>query len=734
MSEAHAPPAPAAPPPPPPPRPAGAPPAAPKPDEAPAEPMPKRFGKYTLIRKLATGGMAELFLALQRSVAGFEKLIVVKRILPHLAKDTAFIEMLLAEARIAATLNHPNVAHIYDVGVNDGQYYIAMEYIHGEDLRSIVRGMKKKATTSFPLEHALMIVLSACAGLSYAHDKVDLDGTPMNIVHRDVSPQNIVVTFSGDVKLVDFGIAKAGRSTHEDTQSGKLKGKIPYMSPEQARGEQVDARSDVFSLGVILFELCTGRRLFRGSNEFETMKMIVEQPYPAPRSINPSLSPRLEEIINKALEKDPTKRYQSARQMQVDLEEHIRNEKLAASPLSLGEWMRGLFDEKLAAQEKALKEGRQLADVIAQQIADEEAAEALAARTNSGVRNRKGAKAPWILVVLLAVLAVAGGGYLALRPPTGPPVGPGVVSVRSTPPRAAIFIDGALRAERTPAGLRGLPVPATYAIKVSAEGYVPCTQQVRLTKARPTANVTCTLERPTARSYGILRVRTTPAGAQVLFDGSDTHLTTPATVPEIAPGVDHTVALALRDYVTKTITITLRAGQVEDLAFELERTPLGPSEAIIRVTTVPAEARVIFGEGNWHETGSPYEFRVPARPYRLVVARGGYRTSERTVTLPGGRVTELTVELERERQTGVRQPPLPPPPRASGPGRLTFDARPWCNVSVDGRNLGQTPIVNHELASGPHRVTCTNPELNVTRTITVQIAPGETTRQRIPLQ
>jgi len=700
--------------------------------------MPKRFGKYTLIRKLATGGMAELFLALQRSVAGFEKLIVVKRVLPHLVKDTAFIEMLLAEARIAATLNHPNVAHIYDVGVFEGQYYIAMEYIHGEDLRSIVRGMKKKATTSFPLEHALAIVLGACAGLAYAHDKTDLDGTPMNIVHRDVSPQNIVVTFSGDVKLVDFGIAKAGRSSMEDTQSGKLKGKIPYMSPEQARGEQVDARSDIFSLGVILFELSTGRRLFRGANEFETMKMIVEQPYPSPRSINPSLSPRLEEIINKALAKDPAQRYQTARQMQVDLEEYIRSEKLAVSPLSLGEWMRMLFDEKLAAQERALKEGRQLADVIEQQIADEEAAEALAAKTLSGVRNRKTSKAPWLLVVVMAGIAIGGAGWLATRPPTGPVKGPGVVRVSSTPPRAAIWIDGAARVERTPASVRDLPVPATYTIKVSAEGFVACTQQVRLTKARPIASVNCALQRPTASSFAVVRVRTTPAGAKVLFDGRDTRLTTPATVPEITPGEEHTLVLALENYVTKTVPLTLRAGQIEDLAFDLERTPLGPTEAILRLTTTPTDSRVDFNDRS-STTGSPYEFRVPARPYRLVVARTGFRTHERTVTLPGGRVTELAVELERERErdhptntnTNNQQQT---PPHATGPGRLTFDARPWCNVSIDGHSVGQTPVVNHELPSGSHRVTCTNPDLNVSRTVTVQINPGETTRQRIPLQ
>src|SRR5690349_13479140 len=229
------------------------------------EELPRQFGKYTLLRKLASGGMAEIFLALHRSMAGFEKLVVIKRILPAMNQDAAFIDMLLHEARVAATLSHPNIVQTFDVGQVDGTFFIAMEHIHGEDIRSIVRAMKKSAVTEFPLEHTLAIVLGMCAGLAYAHDKRDLDGQTLDIVHRDISPQNIVVTFTGDVKIVDFGIAKS-TSGAEDTKSGKLKGKVPYMSPEQASGGHVDWRSDIFATGVMLFELTTGKRLFKGAS------------------------------------------------------------------------------------------------------------------------------------------------------------------------------------------------------------------------------------------------------------------------------------------------------------------------------------------------------------------------------------------------------------------------------------------------------------------------------------
>lgn len=696
-------------------------------DAIPEEEMPKRFGKYTLIRRIALGGMAELFLALQKSMAGFEKLIVVKRILPKLAQDEEFVQMLLSEARIAATLSHPNIAHIYDVGVWEDRYYIAMEHVHGEDLRSIVRQMKLKGVRSFPLEHSLAIILGCAKGLAYAHERRDMNGEPMHIVHRDVSPQNALVTFTGDVKLVDFGIAKAGRGV-EDTKAGQLKGKVPYMSPEQAQGLDLDARSDIFSLGVMFFELCTGKRLFRGASDFETLKKIVEGPYPAPRDINPNLSPRLEQIIQKALERNPDQRYASARDLQSDLESYIRDEQLAVSTLSLGEWMQDLFREKLDQQKRMLQEGRQLAEVIAEQIAEEERM----SLTGTGIRVKPPSRVPWIIALVAALGALSVAGYLLTRPkPPAARVGPGIIAVTSTPPGAAIWIDGNRRRERTPSTLSHLPL-GRYELKVTASGYAPSTRTIELTRAAPRATTDVTLELPTAASFGVLQVRSVPPGAHILMDGQDTELVTPATVPQIVPGEEHQVTLTLLGYVTKTFPLTVTAGQVVEQAHELERAPLGPDEAILHLVTEPAMAHLEFG-GERHEEGSPFEIRVPARTYRLVLSKTGYRRIERGVELTGGEVTELTIEMEHVASRD------PPPTQtmtqtASGPGSLTFDARPWCNVSIDDHSVGQTPIVNRSLPSGRHRISCVNPELNVSRNVTVTINPGEATRQRIDLR
>src|SRR6516165_5452866 len=223
-----------------------------------ADPIP--FGKYELISRLAAGGMAEIFLARTKSIQGFEKYLVIKRILSHRSQDPEFVRMFLDEARVAATLDHPNIVQIYDVGHVDNEYFIAMEYLRGHNLIEIVRAGAKLGYFKPPLEHVMSVLTGVCAGLHYAHDKRDFQGRPLDIVHRDVTPQNIVVSFDGAVKIVDFGIAKA--ATREvETLAGTLKGKIGYMSPEQCRGAAVVLRSDVFAVGISLYELTTGKRL-----------------------------------------------------------------------------------------------------------------------------------------------------------------------------------------------------------------------------------------------------------------------------------------------------------------------------------------------------------------------------------------------------------------------------------------------------------------------------------------
>jgi serine/threonine-protein kinase len=303
-----------------------------------------------VIGRLATGGMAEVYLALSGELSGYRTLVVIKRILPHLAENTDFIRMFLDEARIAALLDHPNVVRIVEVGHDGDEYFLVMELVQGKPLSAITR---KAAKDMNPLTPALAayIVAQAANGLGYAHDLVDSEGRALGVVHRDVSPQNILVSFEGAVKMIDFGIARAlGRVSH--TNPGGLKGKIEYMSPEQASSEEVDRRADVFALGVVLWEAVTGKHLFRRETELATMRAIVDEPITPPSDITP-VAPQLEAIIMQALQKRREDRFQTAQEMAIALERYA----FAAegfSPLQLANYLKGLFDAEFAQWKKTV--------------------------------------------------------------------------------------------------------------------------------------------------------------------------------------------------------------------------------------------------------------------------------------------------------------------------------------------------------------------------------------------
>jgi serine/threonine protein kinase len=324
------------------------------------------MGQYQVLRHMATGGMAQIFLARREGMSGFERLVVLKRILPEYAGHQEFVRMFLDEARIAATLHHTNIVTVHDIGEEQGQVYFAMEFLHGEDLARVTR-RAGEVKQPLVLDSVLTIIAGVCAGLHYAHERRAADGKPLGIVHRDVSPHNVFVTYDGGVKLLDFGIAKATTSM-ANTRTGVLKGKVAYMSPEQAYSEPVDRRSDIFCIGILLWELTTGKRLYRRRSELETLKALVDQDAPPPSSVVEGYPAELETIVMKCLARKKDERWATVDALDRALEAFAKQHRIGVSPTATARMMRALFAPEIAALEVAQQSGANLTEHVIARI------------------------------------------------------------------------------------------------------------------------------------------------------------------------------------------------------------------------------------------------------------------------------------------------------------------------------------------------------------------------------
>jgi serine/threonine protein kinase len=321
----------------------------------PASPLLGAFGNYRLLRKIARGGMAEVFLALLTSKAKFEKMVVLKRVLPELAENDEFVGSFLDEARLAARLDHPNIARVYDLGEVDGQFYLAMEYLAGEDLASVIQQCRRAGTLP-PFDVVAEIGREIAEGLAFAHAAIDVQGKPLGVVHRDVSPSNVVATYQGEVKLIDFGIARA-ESNLIRTGGGKPKGKVQYMAPEQAAGGKVDARSDIFSAGVVLHELVTTQRLFRRGSDKETHEAVLAADCKPPSALRAGTPAELDRICGKALARDPEARYPTAAEMATDLAKLCGELSRERAEPRIAAFLTSLFPPERSAKKIRLAQG-----------------------------------------------------------------------------------------------------------------------------------------------------------------------------------------------------------------------------------------------------------------------------------------------------------------------------------------------------------------------------------------
>ena len=311
------------------------------------------LGRYRVVDEIGVGGMATVHLARMDGEGGFQKWVAIKKVHAHLTQDEHFVNMFLDEARIAAKISHPNVAQVFELGTHEQTYWIAMEYLQGEPVREVMRINEERGQSLAP-DLAACVIADAAEGLHAAHELKGKRGEPLNLVHRDVSPHNLFLTYDGQVKVVDFGIAKvSGRLSR--TRAGTLKGKLAYMAPEQLRGEEVDRRTDIFALGIVLWELTTGKRLFRMDNEIDTLEKVRLCIVPPPSHGRPDFPTELESIVMRALEKDPARRFQSAKDLSRALHKYLMHAGAFVGREELAAYVTGLFTDRIKKRQEHLR-------------------------------------------------------------------------------------------------------------------------------------------------------------------------------------------------------------------------------------------------------------------------------------------------------------------------------------------------------------------------------------------
>ena len=636
---------------------------------------PTAFGKYYLIDKIAMGGMAEIFKAKSFGHGGFENLVVIKRILAHLSDNDQFVRMFMDEAKVSVLLQAANIVRIYDFGKIRENYFIAMECVEGKDVKLILRKLAERRKL-LPREFAVYIAMEAAKGLDFAHKRTTLQGQPLHIVHRDVSPSNILVSYAGEVKVADFGIVKAA-NTVEETDVGMLKGKFEYMSPEQAQALDLDRRSDIFSLGIILHEMLTGRRLFKTDSEIKTLERIKAVDVDPPSAVNPQVPARLDEIVMRALARDTEDRYQDARELHADLLEFLYPASPDLTQQSLAHFMTELFSDEVSGERARMEEGTRLAlamNAAAQQVdLEPEWEEGPSKGSQPSLQPRPASKIP-IVVAVLAVMML------------------GVVTL---------------------AFILFRPTPETVVVKEMVEAASPTTGSVQL--------------------------RITPSAGRVYLDDQLVGEGIDVVLTAVEPGKEHVLRVEAEGFETVTDAVSVGAGERVRLPITLKAvrmaspTPRGsgnpdPAPAIPTVASVSAPAASaslaftstpsgadVYIDGR-RAGDTPFEWDGSAGKRISVEYRlSGYDSTRFSATLPsaGGRDT-----YDRTLQA-----------RTAADGKVSISVAPgWADIYVDGKKIGTTPIFGYTLPVGSHEIRARNDASGLDQTKKVTVKAGETAK------
>lgn len=570
--------------------------------------LQKPFGKYFLLDKLGTGGMAEIYKAKTFGSDGFEKTVVIKKILPHWANDPEFVRMLVDEAKLSVMLDHPNVVDVMDLGSVENTYYISMAFIDGFDLKTLMNRVEEKGR-KIPIDVACYIVMQTAAGLDYAHKKIGPDGKPLNIIHRDVSPHNILLSYNGDVKIGDFGIAKAA-SKGSFTATGMLKGKFSYMSPEQTRGETLNQQSDIFPLGVVLYEMITGKKCFDGDTALAILEKIRHSNL-KPEDLPTSIPDPLRKILAKAMAGALSDRYESAEAFQVDLAHFLAQYHPGFLPKDLASFMKEF--KKEGAPETSIKHEPTLKkntrDALVMQSSETSVSfiPGYQSAHTPGTAAAKKSSSAWLWIALLFFFFfgfVAVGGYFiwtkVIQPKFASQQVPGILSNTSLVPTQATTTTSS-----TPAGVTA---PA---------GQLP--------------------------NLGYVEIKSNPPGAEIVLDKKYTGLKTPATIPNLALYVSHEITLQMQSYDRWEKAVTLVNTNPLSLDAELSKVDFGQA----MVTSNPAGAKIFLNDA---DTGLVTPGNVGQLPLnkaaRIRLVKDGYLPVEAVYTPPNGNLQQIDIPMK----------------------------------------------------------------------------------------
>jgi len=539
----------------------------------------ERFGRYQLLGLLGQGGMGRLYIAERRGIEGFVKIVALKRIQPHLADSKQLREMFLNEARIAARLEHPNIVATYELGEVDGNYFISMEYLPGEDLSAIIAGCPDGR---MPIAIAAALAQQAAQGLHYAHEARDGQGRSIGLVHRDVSPRNIFVTYHGVVKLLDFGVVRGPEK--QKSIPGVFKGKYGYCAPEQLEGRQIDRRTDVFCLGIALWECLTGTRLFDAATDAATIDAVRSRSVEPPSALRSDVPPELDAIVRRALARDPERRFRTAHDMSEELDRFLLGFDDRPTSKAVGRWMETIFGVERATLKKAISQGGEVGGTLDRLVALNAIRPAGAEVTNTDPGSTTGGgaaaqpRAMWSTSVGSHPsgdrrVSEASGGTPAGRSSSG---GRATQPTPTTPARAAT-LRAARDSDDPPAarpgrrsGRRMLPIALGIATLVGGVGVVAAVALRGERSFSPSSAARA------GRATATLEIRSEPPGAHILVDGSPSGLRTPASLTGLSVGITVRIGLDKPGYEPASEAVTLADGRPRTVSLTLKQAPKGP--------------------------------------------------------------------------------------------------------------------------------------------------------------